>query len=79
MKTIPQLLRYVVPPFSVMDTSWISQIVSKASKERARHIEMMAAAFIKETKIPVRHVELIEEHRLYGAVYYYRDKRDRPA
>ena len=31
MKTIPQLLRYAVPPFSTMDTSWISSMVSKWS------------------------------------------------
>ena len=77
MKTPAELFNYVVPPFSAMDTSRIAQMVSKASRERARHLEMMAAAYLKETGVPVRHAELVESHQPDGSiVWYYRDKRD---
>ena len=75
MDILNNFRRYIAPEFSVMDTSWISRLVSSAARERARHLEMMACAFVKETKIPVKYCELVEEHQIDKVVYYFRDKR----
>lgn len=52
MKTIPRLYRYMVPPFSTMDAAAISRLVSKASRERHRHLETMAAAIRRNIIAP---------------------------
>jgi hypothetical protein len=50
----------------VRDFTW------KISRERQRHLEMMAAAFLKETKIPPRHVELVQRTEGDKVIFYYR-------
>ena len=46
------------------------------SKAFHEHLEMMAAAFLKETNIPASECELVIQHTPTGARYYYRKREE---
>lgn len=66
----------IFEPLGFLDRSVIGRFISEASRKRAIHLEMMAAAFLKETKIPVKYCECVESHGKDGSIrWFYRDRR----
>ena len=50
----------------------LARITSKASEIQATHLEMFAAAYLKETSIPASEAELVQEFRDMRIVWYFR-------